>query len=127
MQKGYKMLSEDFVPILYNEITKKAKIDEIDVLTEVKAVETSLAELDLKTARLPFSEKTIGDLVKFTAGKGYYSDRVELAWSSKGNFERFVINRKEHGAPDTDYKQIAVTEGNEAQNDYYYNDVNAVL
>ncbi len=69
---------------------------------------------------------SIGDLVKFTAGKGYYSDRVELAWSSKGNFERFVINRKEHGAPDTDYKQIAVTEGNEAQNDYYYNDVNAV-
>lgn len=69
---------------------------------------------------------SIGDLVAFTAGKGYYSDRVELAWSSKGNFERFVINRKEHGAPDTDYKQIAVTEGNEAQNDYYYNDVNAV-
>ena len=69
---------------------------------------------------------SIGDLVKFTAGKGYYSDRVELAWSSKGNFERFVINRKEHGTPDTDYKQIAVTEGNEAQNDYYYNDVNAV-
>ena len=69
---------------------------------------------------------SIGDLVKFTAGKGYYSDRVELAWSSKGNFERFVINRKEHGAPDTDYKQIAVTEGNEAQNDYYYNVVNAI-
>ena len=69
---------------------------------------------------------SIGNLVTFTAGKGYYSDRVELAWSSKGNFERFVINRKEHGAPDTDYKQIAVTEGNEAQNDYYYNDVNAV-
>ena len=69
---------------------------------------------------------SIGNLVKFTAGKGYYSDRVELAWSSKGNFERFVINRKEHGTPDTDYKQIAVTEGNEAQNDYYYNDVNAI-
>ena len=69
---------------------------------------------------------SIGNLVTFTAGKGYYSDRIELAWSSKGNFERFVINRKEHGAPDTDYKQIAVTEGNEAQNDYYYNDVNAV-
>lgn len=69
---------------------------------------------------------SIGNLVAFTAGKGYYSDRVELAWSSKGNFERFVINRKEHGAPDTDYKQIAVTEGNEAQNDYYYNDVNAI-
>lgn len=69
---------------------------------------------------------SIGNLVAFTAGKGYYSDRVELAWSSKGNFERFVINRKEHGAPDTDYKQIAVTEGNEAQNDYYCNDVNAV-
>lgn len=69
---------------------------------------------------------SIGNLVAFTAGKGYYSDRVELAWSSKGNFERLVINRKEHGAPDTDYKQIAVTEGNEAQNDYYYNDVNAV-
>lgn len=69
---------------------------------------------------------SIGNLVAFTAGKGYYSDRVELAWSSKGNFERFVINRKEHSAPDTDYKQIAVTEGNEAQNDYYYNDVNAV-
>lgn len=69
---------------------------------------------------------SIGNLVTFTAGKGYYSDRVELAWSSKGNFERFVINRKEHGAPDTDYKQIAVTEGNEAQNDYYYNDVNAI-
>ena len=69
---------------------------------------------------------SIGNLVAFTAGKGYYSDRVELAWSSKGNFERFVINRKEHGTPDTDYKQIAVTEGNEAQNDYYYNDVNAV-
>ncbi len=69
MQKGYKMLSEDFVPILYNEITKKAKIDEIDVLTEVKAVETSLAELDLKTARLPFSEKTIGDLVKLKEAK----------------------------------------------------------
>lgn len=69
---------------------------------------------------------SIGNLVAFTAGKGYYSDRVELAWSSKGNFERFVINRKEHGAPDADYKQIAVTEGNEAQNDYYYNDVNAI-
>lgn len=69
---------------------------------------------------------SIGNLVAFTAGKGYYSDRVELAWSSNGNFERFVINRKEHGAPDTDYKQIAVTEGNEAQNDYYYNDVNAI-
>lgn len=68
---------------------------------------------------------SIGNLVAFTAGKGYYSDRVELAWSSKGNFERFVINRKEHGAPDADYKQIAVTEGNEAQNDYY-NDVNAI-
>lgn len=69
---------------------------------------------------------SIGNLVAFTAGKGYYSDRVELAWSSKGNFERFVINRKEHGAPESDYKQIAVTEGNEAQNDYYYNDVNAI-
>lgn len=69
---------------------------------------------------------SIGNLVAFTAGKGYYSDRVELAWSSHGNFERFVINRKEHGTPDTDYKQIAVTEGNEAQNDYYYNDVNAI-
>lgn len=69
---------------------------------------------------------SIGNLVAFTAGKGYYSDHVELAWSSKGNFERFVINRKEHGAPDADYKQIAVTEGNEAQNDYYYNDVNAI-
>ena len=69
---------------------------------------------------------SIGNLVASTAGKGYYSDRVELAWISKGNFERFVINSKEHGAPDTDYKQIAVTEGNEAQNDYYYNDVNAI-
>ena len=69
---------------------------------------------------------SIGNLVTFTAAKGYYTDRIELAWSSHGNFERFVINRKEHGAPDTDYKQIAVTEGNEAQNDYYYSDVNAI-
>ena len=69
---------------------------------------------------------SIGNLVAFTAAKGYYTDRIELAWSSHGNFERFVINRKEHGAPDTDYKQIAVTEGNEAQNDYYYSDVNAI-
>ena len=69
---------------------------------------------------------SIGNLLAFTAAKGYYTDRIELAWSSHGNFERFVINRKEHGAPDTDYKQIAVTEGNEAQNDYYYSDVNAI-
>lgn len=83
----------------------------------------TLTPVEAPEAIMPTS---IGNLVAFTAGKGYYSDRVELAWSSKGNFERFVINRKEHGAPDTDYKQIAVTEGNEAQNDYYYNDVNAV-
>ena len=37
-----------------------------------------------------------------------------------------MINRKEHGTPDSEYKQIAVTEGNEAQEDYYYNDVNAI-
>lgn len=83
----------------------------------------TLTPVEAPEAIMPTS---IGNLVAFTAGKGYYSDRVELAWSSKGNFERFVINRKEHGAPDTDYKQIAVTEGNEAQNDYYYNDVNAI-
>ena len=83
----------------------------------------TLTPVEAPEAIMPTS---IGNLVTFTAGKGYYSDRVELAWSSKGNFERFVINRKEHGAPDTDYKQIAVTEGNEAQNDYYYNDVNAI-
>lgn len=83
----------------------------------------TLPTVDAPESIMPTS---IGNLVAFTAGKGYYSDRVELAWSSKGNFERFVINRKEHGAPDTDYKQIAVTEGNEAQNDYYYNDVNAI-
>lgn len=69
---------------------------------------------------------SIGNLVSFSAAKGYYTDRIELSWSSHGNFERFVINRKEHGAPDSEYKQIAVTEGNEAQKDYYYNDVNAI-
>ena len=69
---------------------------------------------------------SIGNLTSFTAAKGYYTDRIELAWSSRGSFERFVINRKEHGTPDSEYKQIAVTEGNEAQEDYYYNDVNAI-
>lgn len=83
----------------------------------------TLTPVEAPEAIMPTS---IGNLVSFTAAKGYYTDRIELAWSSHGNFERFVINRKEHGAPDTDYKQIAVTEGNEAQNDYYYSDVNAI-
>ncbi len=58
------MLSKGFIPILYNEITRKAEIDEIDVLAEVDAVEAALGGLGFETAKLPFSEKTIGNLAK---------------------------------------------------------------
>lgn len=44
----------------------------------------------------------IGTISDFEASKGYYADRVELKWKTKGNFDRFRVRRVEYGKKEAD-------------------------
>jgi len=69
----------------------------------------------------------IGALSKLTASKGYFSDKIELNWgTSNGSFDKFAINRKEYGQPDSLYKQILSVDGSPVLSTYKVEDVNAV-
>lgn len=58
------MKSKDHIPILFNEITESAKKDEADVLTEVNAVASALSKLGFTTSAIPFSERSLANIIK---------------------------------------------------------------
>lgn len=63
-----------------------------------------------------------GELLGFTASKGYYSDRVVLEWERAGMFDEYAIERKEHGQDDIYYKKIITEENSGASTEYTVND-----
>lgn len=68
----------------------------------------------------------IGKVNSFTASKGYFSERVELRWEATGACDKFVVQRKEHGAPDESYLQILVMDGSSSVSKYNTEDRNGL-
>ena len=66
-----------------------------------------------------------GDLIDFSASKGYFGDRVELTWVKTGLFDEFSIERKEYGQDDSYYKKILTESSSSTSNDYVVNDQTA--
>ena len=63
-----------------------------------------------------------GDILEFTASKGYFSDRVELSWTKEGPFDEFAVERKEYGQDDVMFKKILTEPSSETSNDYTVKD-----
>ncbi len=65
----------------------------------------------------------MGALKTLNASLGYFSDRIELEWTSDGNtINEFIVLRKEHGSGN-DFKQIGKIEGSKASSYYKYDDI----
>lgn len=64
-------------------------------------------DADIPDSILTEKLEPISDL---TASRGYYPDRTSLRWSTAGSYDRYVINRRVYGSPDT-YEQIAALDG----------------
>ncbi|WP_282037417.1 LamG-like jellyroll fold domain-containing protein [Saccharicrinis aurantiacus] len=63
----------------------------------------------------------IGDLSTLEVSKGYFSDRTEMRWTSKGPFQGFIIQRREHNSSN-DFKQISDVTASLALEEYLYTD-----
>ena len=48
----------------------------------------------------------IGSLESLEVSKGYYSDKVDLSWRSNGDFDEFVVERRENDNPNSKYTKI---------------------
>lgn len=72
---------------------------------------------------LIMSEK--GNLLDFTASKGYFSNRVELSWTKTGIFDEFAIERKEYGQDDSMFKKILTEPSSTTSDDYIIKDETA--
>lgn len=99
---------------LCNEYQYKMQITpggNFDVLTAVYT--------DPKENILPMEQ---GDILEFTASKGYFSDRVELSWTKEGPFDEFAVERKEYGQDDVMFKKILTEPSSETSNDYTVKD-----
>ena len=64
----------------------------------------------------------IGTIQKVTCSKGYYPDRTEVAWSSTGYFNYFMVERKLAAESDSTYRQLTTIQPNAAQSNYMYED-----
>lgn len=51
------------------------------------------------------------------ASKGYFSDRVELSWSTEGLFDEFSVRRRPYGSNEP-FRQVSTVAGS-ASNNYY--------
>lgn len=61
----------------------------------------------------------LSSLISVTASKGYYSNRVELDWKSKGSFDEFDIARKEYGDDESEWKTIQTVGGSSVSTSYF--------
>ncbi|WP_455586608.1 LamG-like jellyroll fold domain-containing protein [Bacteroides sp.] len=71
----------------------------------------------------------IGDMKSLTVSKGYFYDRVELKWEadfSEGGFDKFIIQRKQHDADDSEYQQIQMIDASPSITQYNTEDKNCV-
>lgn len=68
---------------------------------------------------------TIGELVSFDVSKGYYSNRIELKWTSVGAFDKFIVKRRIYGSSDK-FEQVLTVDGSEVMEEYMTDDVNCV-
>lgn len=66
-----------------------------------------------------------GDLLAFSASKGYFGDRVELSWTKTGLFDEFAVERKEYGQDDSFYKKILTEPNSSTSTDYTVHDATA--
>ena len=64
------------------------------------------------------------DKSSLIASKGYFSDRVELAWRSSGNLEEFIIQRREYGT--TEFTQLDTKKATASGTYYTYVDDRAI-
>ena len=70
----------------------------------------------------PLYVARVGQVQTFAASKGYFSDHVELEWTSDGlPIDVFAIKAREYGSTD-DFKQIEQVEANTASTEYSYSD-----
>lgn len=71
----------------------------------------------------------IGDMKSLTVSKGYFYDRVELKWEAdfaEGGFDKFIIQRKLHGADESEYQQIQMVDASASVTQYNTEDKNCV-
>lgn len=68
----------------------------------------------------------VGQVTSFAASKGYFSDHVELEWTSDGlPIDVFAIKAREYGSSD-EFKQIEQVEANVASKEYSYSDKKSI-
>ncbi len=74
----------------------------------------------------PLYTQTLGEILTTTASKGYYSDFVELKWTTDGNpVDMFAISSRIYGS-NSDFEQLEQVEGNGAITSYQYSDRKSV-
>ena len=67
----------------------------------------------------------IGSIKSVNCSKGYYPDRTEVAWTSSGYFDMFVVERKLSNEPDSKFRQLSTIQFNKVQSNYLYEDKTA--
>ncbi|MEO6916503.1 MAG: LamG domain-containing protein, partial [Chitinophagaceae bacterium] len=77
---------------------------------------TAYAPIQIATAILPTE---IGTLTSLDVSKGYFPDRTELRWSTKGAFDNFIVKRAVY--PSTNYVQLTTVPGS-TNSDYQTDD-----
>lgn len=68
---------------------------------------------------------SIGEIMSFDVSKGYYSNRIELRWTSLGTFDKFIIKRRAYGSREN-FEQVLTVDGSEVMEEYMVDDLNSI-
>lgn len=86
---------------------------------------TSQAPLEVVSDEPLFASR-MGRVTSFVVSKGYYSDHVELEWTTDGlPIAVFSLQAREYGTTG-EFKQIALVDANEASTSYSYSDTKSI-
>lgn len=121
------------------EISGISTIDNIDKMEYIDTAIKSCSEYSYEVYVLPGDDRyglnknvtgvilpsTIGELITFDVSKGYYSNRVELKWTSVGAFDKFIVKRRIYGSNDK-FEQVLTVDGSKVMEEYMTDDVNCI-
>jgi hypothetical protein len=68
---------------------------------------------------------SVGSINTVSVSKGYFSDRIQINWSTDDAFDEFSIQRKLDDTPDSTYVQVGVMSGSSVQASYLFTDATA--
>lgn len=99
----YNLTEDDFrKPPFYDKLIEECNKYKYD-LYFTPGGDYSKKTFDIKDPVVSVHIKSLRDL---KVSKGYFSDKVDLSWQSTGEFDEFVVERREHDNPQSKYIKI---------------------